>query len=390
LDLKDLNEIVWLDLKKKQIKVQSGTTWNQIQQHIDPFDLSIAEMQSYRNFSVGGSISVNCHGRGLEYGTISDTIQMMDVILADGTIVQNLSKESNPLLFQAIVGGYGSVGLILNATIQLTNNIVLKRVVENIRTVDFDENFIQSTIESDPDLIFYNGSIYPSNENKILNVHFYKATTTNHHHNTLLKRLRKQKEFYLKSVFCEILINRFDFAKSIRADVEPILLADEKIVSRNYEMSYDTKKLNPFKYPHTSILEEYFVPISNANKFLIEIIQLIQQAGEEMNVLNLSIRYVKKITHSILNYAKSNSISFVLYCNIENNPNSIGDVQYWTRKLIQRVLFYGGTYYLPYLPFATIEQFRKAYPEYRMQLKVKRQYDPQKIFCSQFIRTYFS
>ena len=53
------------------ITVQAGATWEKLINYLDKFNLSVSEMQSYYNFTVGGSISVNCHGRGLLYGTLA-------------------------------------------------------------------------------------------------------------------------------------------------------------------------------------------------------------------------------------------------------------------------------------------------------------------------------
>jgi hypothetical protein len=63
--------------------------------------------QSYYNFSVGGAISVNCHGRGNEFGTISETIVSMDVLTVDGVEINNVDVRHE--LFPAIVGGYSMV-----------------------------------------------------------------------------------------------------------------------------------------------------------------------------------------------------------------------------------------------------------------------------------------
>lgn len=45
--------------------------WRDLQDHLDPHDLSVRTMQSYANFSVGGSVSVNVHGRYVGHGPIA-------------------------------------------------------------------------------------------------------------------------------------------------------------------------------------------------------------------------------------------------------------------------------------------------------------------------------
>ena len=49
----------------------------------------------------------------------------------------------------------------------------------------------------------------------------------------------------------------------------------------------------------------------------------------------------------------------------------------WTRELIDAVLAVGGTYYLPYQPHATPEQFHRAYPRAQELFALKTQLDPE-------------
>ena len=48
---------------KDRLHVQAGALWEEIIPYLDARGRSVAVMQSNNSFSVGGSISVNCHGR---------------------------------------------------------------------------------------------------------------------------------------------------------------------------------------------------------------------------------------------------------------------------------------------------------------------------------------
>src|SRR5699024_6636037 len=63
LDMKSYNKILKLDKEKKLITVQSGVTWADIQSYINPYGLALKVSQSQNIFTVGGSLSVNVHGR---------------------------------------------------------------------------------------------------------------------------------------------------------------------------------------------------------------------------------------------------------------------------------------------------------------------------------------
>src|SRR5688572_3624054 len=57
LDMRALNKVVSFDATRRVIRVQAGITWRDIQDVIDPHELSVRIMQSYGNFTVGGSVS---------------------------------------------------------------------------------------------------------------------------------------------------------------------------------------------------------------------------------------------------------------------------------------------------------------------------------------------
>jgi FAD/FMN-containing dehydrogenase len=63
IDMRAFDKIVAFSPREKTITVQAGARWRQIQAHIDPANLSVSIMQTYANFTVGGSLSVTSGGR---------------------------------------------------------------------------------------------------------------------------------------------------------------------------------------------------------------------------------------------------------------------------------------------------------------------------------------
>jgi FAD/FMN-containing dehydrogenase len=83
-------------------------------------------MQTYANFTVGGSLSVNAHGRYMGEGPLAHSVESLRLILADGNLVE-ASPTQNPELFYAAIGGYGGIGVIAEATLLLADNIKIER-----------------------------------------------------------------------------------------------------------------------------------------------------------------------------------------------------------------------------------------------------------------------
>src|SRR5437762_7865883 len=95
-----------------------------------------------------------------------------------------------------------------------------------------------------------------------------------------------------------------------------------------------------------------------------------------VNVLHFSVRHALPDPGSLLAWAPRESFAFVLYYKQRTRENARDRVAVWTRELIDAVLAAGGSYYLPYQPHATQEQFHRAYPRARELFELKRKLDP--------------
>jgi len=95
-----------------------------------------------------------------------------------------------------------------------------------------------------------------------------------------------------------------------------------------------------------------------------------------VNALNISIRHAMPDTNTLLSWAPTETFAFVLYHKQRTRENAKSRVGVWTRELIDAVLSVGGTYYLPYQPHGTVQQFHAAYPRAQELFDLKRVVDP--------------
>lgn len=121
VDMKPYNQVIEINEDEKTVTVQSGATWSDIQEAINPYGLSLKVSQSQNIFTVGGSLSVNAHGLDIRNGGLTDTVLSMRLLNAEGDILQ-LSPSENTELFYAVLGGYGLFGIILDVTLELTDD----------------------------------------------------------------------------------------------------------------------------------------------------------------------------------------------------------------------------------------------------------------------------
>jgi len=106
LDLRDFHGVVAFDPKARIITVHSGTRWREVQQAIDRANLAVKIMQTYNSFTVGGSLSVNAHGRYIGEGPLVRSVRAITLVLADGRVVTAIPPRTG-ISSMAPSGGTG-------------------------------------------------------------------------------------------------------------------------------------------------------------------------------------------------------------------------------------------------------------------------------------------
>ncbi len=138
------------------------------------------------------------------------------------------------------------------------------------------------------------------------------------------------------------------------------------------------------------ILHEYFVPPDHLSAFLDRIRPRLRDCPEEIDLLNVTIRKVRRDTNSDLAYARTDMFGLVFLFRYPATAKADATMADLTRRLIDDALACRGTYYLPYRPHATLAQFRRAYPAYAAIVALKSKYDPQGMFRNDFYDRYLN
>ena len=121
LDLTPSHRLLWLDVARKAVRVQAGMRWRTLQEWLDPHNLSVKVMQSFSNFTVGGSVSVNCHGRYVGSGSIGSTVRALQAVMRSGEVVET-SRTQLPELLAAAIGVHGPTGGVCEVELVLPHN----------------------------------------------------------------------------------------------------------------------------------------------------------------------------------------------------------------------------------------------------------------------------
>ncbi len=383
IDMRAFNRVLFFSKKDKEITVQTGITWRKLQEYIDTANLAVKIMQSYSNFTVGGALSVNAHGRYVGQGPIILSVKRIKVVLANGDVVE-ASPFENSNLFYGAIGGYGGLGVITEATLFLTDNCKVERLDTLMQTDEYKQYFFEK-IRNDSLIIFHNADMYPNRYNKIRAVSYRvtrKALTVPY-------RIKPLQKSYSFNRFMYSIISESPSGKWIREHiVDPIIYAGKTVEWRNYEAGSNVEELEPkSRKRSTYVLEEYFVPVDSFKSFYPSMVTILKK--NKVNVINISIRSAKQDPGSLLAWARTAEFSFVIYYKQGTRAVDKEKVKNWTRQLIDEVIKNNGAYYLPYQIHATPDQFARAYPNAPKFFQLKKQLDPTNKFRNKLWDAYY-
>lgn len=383
IDMRQFDKVISLDTAKKEITVQAGITWRKIQEQIDPHDLSLSIMQSYANFTVGGALSVNAHGRYIGLGPAILSVKSMRLVLADGNIV-TASPDQKPELFYGAIGGYGAMGVIAEATLRLADNVKVERQSSVMPLASYGE-FFEKQIRGKKGVIFHNADIYPDAFDSVRAISYLETTKAP----TVAERLIPQDADYNRAHRLQYINSEWFAGKLLRQYIaDPWNYRGEKVVWRNYEASYDVRELEPdSRQDSTYVLQEFFIPVKNLNAFAPKMIEILRR--NHVNTINVSIRHAFPDPGSLLAWAREEVFAFVLYYKQGTSPGARRHVARWTRELIDAAIANGGAYYLPYQIWATVDQFHQAYPRANEFFSLKAKVDPTNKFRNKLWDAYY-
>jgi FAD/FMN-containing dehydrogenase/SAM-dependent methyltransferase len=370
IDMRRMNRVLHFSPELKRIRVQAGIRWCDIQKFIDPHGLAISIMQTYANFTVGGALSVNCHGRYIGMGPVVLSVVSIKVALVGGKLV-DATPQSNPEIFYGCIGGYGALGVIVEVELDLARNCRLARISAIMPLEDYAKYF-REHVRNAPGVVFHNADLYAPHFKRVRAVSWVETMKPA----TTRLRLQWQRGAHLLEKYFIWAITETPYGKWRREHlVDPILYASRPVHWRNYEAGYDVAELEPVSRADRSyVLQEYFIPVSELESSARSIATVLQR--HRVNALNISIRHASADPGTLMAWTRGETFAFVLYYKQRTRDNARDRVGVWTRELIDTVLAHGGSYYLPYQLHATAEQFHRAYPRARALFDLKRKLDP--------------
>ena len=393
LDMRGLSKFLALDADKQLARAEAGITWpalvdalEKAQAGKDPI-LSITQKQTGADeLTLGGAVSTNIHGRGLLWRPFIQDIESITLVDAEGAI-RKVSRIKDAELFSLVVGGYGLFGVITEVEIRLRPRLKLERVVEVMPITgvtqrieerirdgfvlgDFQfcpdekcDNFLKEGVFScykpaAPDTVMPVSQLALNPDrwrNLILKAHINKAEAWNDY-TTYYKKTSGQHYWLDRAQF-----NHYD------TDYEERMQAATKDVPAGSLMILEV-------YVQRPLLEDFMA--ASAEDF----------RKHHTNVIYGTVRFIKRDGESFLPWAKDDYACIVFNLRVTHTPEGVEKAKGEFRRLIDRAQARGGNFFLTYHRWATKEQMLNGYPQFPQFLKLKKHYDPEERFQSEWYR----
>jgi FAD/FMN-containing dehydrogenase len=395
LDTRRLDRVLNFDRGHGVIEVEAGLQWPGLiewlrseQQGGDP-QWGIAQKQTGADrLSLGGAISANVHGRGLTLKPIVADIESLVLVVAEGDAI-TCSREENPDLFRLVVGGYGLFGCVHSARLRLVPRRVLERVVE-IGSLDelmslFDQRIADGFLYGD-----FQFAIDPATNDFLRRGVFscyrpvegadappagQRALSTDDWQNLIyLAHTDKARAWEVYSTHYLATSGQLYYSDAHQ-------FAD---YSDGYHGPLDARL--GAADSATEMITEIYVPRERLPDFMEAVAGDFREHGT--NVVYGTIRLVERDDETFLAWATDRWACIIFNICTTHTPAGIQSSAGAFMRLIDRSIERGGKYYLTYHRWATKDQVETCYPQFPEFLRLKRQFDPEERFQSEWYRHY--
>jgi len=395
IDIRKLSRVLNLNRKNGIVEVEAGIEWPEL---IDGYlTLQDGNLQSWGiaqkqtgadRLTMAGTIAANAHGRGLRMKPFISDVESFVLVDATGT-AQTCSRTENPELFRLVHGGYGLFGIVTSVQLRLALRRKVERIVE-IRIVDdliaafekrigdgFEYGDFQFSIERDSEDYLHKGVFccyrpvpidtpIPPAEKQLTDEKWRQLLFLAH---TDEKQAFERYAAYYLSTNGQV----------YWSDTHQL-----SIYPDNYHREIDQRLHTP--YPATEMITEINVPRPILKGFLDEAREDFRK--NKVELIYGTVRLIERDDESFLPWARDAYACTIFNLHTVHNPEGLQRSEDACRRLIEMAARRGGTYYLTYHRYATRKEVETCYPQFAEFLRLKKKYDPEERFQSDWYRHY--
>ena len=393
LDTRSYNAVRAFDRERGLIQVESGMQWPELiawllkNQSGYEHQWGIRQKQTGADrLSIGGAVSANVHGRGLTLPPFVGDVESLTLIGPDGE-QRTCSRAENAELFRLVCGGYGLFGFIDTVTVRLSPRHKVRRAVE-IETADrlmarFDERIAGGYEFGD-----FQFALDPKSNDFLRRGIFscYRPAPID-------TPLPEQQRALSADDWKKLLwLAHFDKQRAWDAYSAHYLGTHGQVYwSDTHQLSTYIDDYHSWvdaesraEHPATEIISELYVPRPKLDAFLSEAAEDFRE--HKVDCIYGTIRLIERDDESFLAWAKEPYACTIFNLHTSHTPEGREHSAAAFRRLIDIAARRGGSWYLTYHTFGTREQILRCYPQFPEFLRLKRQYDPDERFQSEWYR----
>lgn len=393
LDMTGMNHVLTFDRGRGEIEVESGIEWPALIDYLlraqrgQRSQWGIIQKQTGADrFSIGGSLATNIHGRGLCLKPIIDDVESFTLVAVDGN-VRTCSRRENPELFALAIGGYGLFGIIVTVKLRLSRRQKLERVV---KLIELDE--LMPSFESRINEAYLYGDFQYSTDvdsNCFLRTGVFSCYRPVDEETPVHEQQKELSEEEWKTLSYLAHVDRkqaFEiYSTYYLATSGQIYWSDTHQLSTyvdNYHQQVDQQSGAVIR--GTEMITEIFVPRDALVSFMEDVRRDLR--ANQVDLVYGTIRVIEKDAESFLAWATEPYVCVIFNLHVIHNPGGLEKAVRDFRRLIDRGIEYGGSYFLTYHRWATHRQVKICYPRFVEMLRLKRKYDPEDRFQSDWYR----
>jgi FAD/FMN-containing dehydrogenase len=395
VDIRKMSRMLNLDRERGILEVEAGIEWPELMdgyltlQKSDRQPWGIAQKQTGADrLTMAGTIAANAHGRGLKMKPFISDVESFVLVDATGS-PHTCSRTENPELFGLVHGGYGLFGIVTSVRLRLAPRRKVERVVE-LRTVDgliaaFEERIVdgfqygdfQFSIERNSDDFLHKGvfSCYrPVPMGTAMPPVEKQLSDENWRQLLFLAHTDEKQAFERYAAYYLSTNGQIYWSDTHQLSIYP----------DNYHREIDLKLHAP--YPATEMITEIDVPRPMLNGFLDEVREDFRK--NKVELIYGTVRLIERDDESFLPWAKQAYACTIFNLHTVHSPEGLQSSGDAFRRLNDMAARRGGTYYLTYHRYATRKEVETCYPQFVEFLRLKRKYDPEERFQSDWYRHY--
>ena len=393
IDTRPMQRIIALDAERGVVEAEAGIEWPQLvdgliamQRESRPGWGIIQKQTGADRLTLGGALASNIHGRGLALRPIIADVESFTLMDGDGRL-RTCSRTENSELFRLAIGGYGLLGVITRVRLKLMRRAKLERVVRLIAVDELMPAFArriadgflygdcQFSTDTSSDTYLRKGvfSCYrplppdtpmPAEQKELGEAHWRELYYCSH------ADTRRAYEAYI-SYYLSTTGQRY------WSDTHQL-----SVYIDDYHAELDRRLGAAHK--GSEMITELYVPRPALPAFLAAARADFRQHGAQL--IYGTIRLIERDDESFLAWAREPWVCTVMNLHVDHSADGIAKAAGDFRRLIDRAIEHGGSYFLTYHRWASRAQVEACHPRMAEFLRLKRQHDPDEVFQSDWYR----